>query len=75
MIKGSDEYFVRSILTYKVQDYVLKIIKNHKANITLNQNRLVILVQKVVYEDYVYDDLINAAMTIIDQLKEIHHKF
>jgi len=75
IIKGSDENFIRSLLIYKVQDKVLKIIRNHKASITLNQNRLVIFVQKVVYEDFVYDDLIDTAMAIIDQFKEIYSKF
>ena len=75
IIKGSDENFIRSLLIYKVQDKVLKIIRNHKASITLNQNRLVIFVQKVVYEDFVYDDLIDTAIAIIDQFKEIHIKF
>lgn len=75
MIKGSDENFIRSLLIYKVQDKVLKIIRNHKASITLKQNRLIIFVNKIVYEDFVYDDLIDTAIGIVDQLKEIYSKF
>lgn len=75
MVKGSDEYFVRSVLSYKVQDSVLKIIRNYKAGITLNKNKLLISVQRIVSEDFVYDDLIDTATAIVDQLKEIHHKF
>lgn len=70
IIKGSDEFFVRRILTYDIQDYILRIVNNHRANITLNRNKLRIVVQKIVYDETTYDDLIDTALKIADQIKK-----
>jgi len=73
IIKSSDEFFVRSILTFEVQDLVLKIINNHRADIILDKNELKIIVQKIVYDEATYDELINVATAILDQLEKMKY--
>lgn len=72
MVKGSDELFVRKILTYKVQDPILKIINNHRAFVFLNGNILRIGVPKLVYDEFTYDELIDTALKMVDQIEEMH---
>jgi len=74
MVKGSDEFFIRNILTYGIQDLVLRIINNHRADIILDRNRLRIIVQKIVYDETTYDDLIDPALKIADQIKKAESK-
>lgn len=69
MVKGSDEFFVRNILNYEIQDLVLKIINKYKASIILKKNKLTIIVQTIVYEEFIYEELINTALRITDRIQ------
>jgi hypothetical protein len=69
MIKGSDDVFVRNILTYEIQDLALKIIKNHKASIRLMNNKLEVIVLKMIFDEFIYEELINTALRITDRIQ------
>ena len=69
MIKGSDELFVRNILTYEIQDFVLKIVKNYNTKIRLDYDKLEVYAKKIIYEEYIYEELINTALMITDRIE------
>lgn len=70
MIKGTDEYYVRNLLTFNIQDMILSISK-YKPLILINNQTLKISVPDVITDDYAYDQLINTTLKIIDRIKEI----
>lgn len=69
MIKSSDEYFARKILTGDVQDLVLKIINKHRAYISLKDDILMIVIRKIIFEESEYDELIDTGLKIVDKLE------
>jgi hypothetical protein len=70
MIKGSDEFFVRNLLTSNIQDKLLT-LRSLKPVITLDDNGLVVNVPRVLKTEEAYDLLIDSALVIIDRLSEI----
>jgi len=69
MMKGSDERFVTKFLTYNVQDKLL-MLRRFKPKITLENNKLIVTVPRVLKKEEDYDLLIENAFALVDRLEE-----
>jgi len=70
MIKGTDENFVIDILTYEIQDKIIKIIRKHKANIVLDDKLLRLTMPKFVKTNESFDEIMDLTLNIADKITE-----
>ncbi len=68
MIKGTDEIFIRQILTTTVQEKLLK-LRTYHPMISLEMNELVVKVPKILKNEEAIDLLVDSALVLIDRLK------
>jgi len=68
IIKSDNEYFATSLLTYSVQDKLLK-LRRLKPKITIKNNTLIVNVPRVLKKEEDYDLLIETAFTLVNRLQ------
>jgi len=71
IVKGSDELYIKKILTFGLQEKILGIINKYNAYICLENYSLEIYVPKVLYDESAYDELISTTLTLIKKVKGI----
>ena len=69
MIKGSDEYIVTNILNFDVQNKLID-LRSFGPYVRLDKKKLRISVPRLLMGNYEYDLLIDAALKIVDRIKE-----
>lgn len=69
MIKGSDEYFIRSVLTTDVQDRILRVIKKLGSYIKLDEKQLLIVYPHILDDEYLLDEFINLGLLLTDKIQ------
>ena len=69
MIKGSDEYFIRSVLTIDVQDRILKLIKKLGAYIKLDGKQLWIVYPHILDDEFLLDEFIDLGLLLTDKIQ------
>jgi len=70
MVKGTDEIFIRQILTTTVQEKLLK-LRTYHPMISLEMNELVVKVPKILKNEEAIDLLVDSAVVLIDRLKAL----
>jgi hypothetical protein len=69
IIKGSDEYFIRSLLTIDVQDKILLITKKLRAHISVRNKLLEISIPRIFYDENLYEEVISLGLRLVDTMK------
>ena len=70
IIKDSDEYFIRSFLTYDIQEKILLIIEKLRERIILNKEKLEISFTDILNDELLCDELINLRLRLVEKIKE-----
>ena len=70
IIKGSDELFIRNILSFDIQDKMLRIIHKLNAEVYFDGNSILISFPYYVKKDSDLDDLINLSISLSDKIDD-----
>lgn len=69
-IKGNDEYYIRNLLNFSIQEMILSILQ-FNPNILLKNNLLEIRIPSIIQDEASYEKLIDVALKIADRIKEM----
>ena len=69
-IKTDDEFFVRNLLNFTLQQYLLE-MKQEKPRINLEGTRLAIQVPRVIKTEEQYDHLFDLAYAFSDRIQDL----
>ena len=70
IIRGSDEYFIKSILTIDVQDKILRMDKKLNLYIRLEETELEMTVADIIRDDQTFDKFIDLGLALFDKIRE-----
>jgi len=70
IIRGTDEYFIKSILTIDIQDKILSIDKKLNLYIKLDETGLELTVADIIRDDQTFDKFIDLGLALFDKIRE-----
>ena len=71
ILKGSDENFIRKILTYNIQEDILKTIKKYSARIYLKDDFFQIMVPIFIKTNKSFDEIMDLSLRIVDKINKL----
>jgi len=71
VLKGSDENFIRRLLSFDIREKVLGITDKFKASINLNDDLLIITFPDLFQDEQSSDELIDFSLKLVDRIEEI----
>lgn len=71
ILKGSNEDFIRKVLSYNMQDDILRLIKKYKLIINLNDDYLSVSYPETFKDEKTSDEIIDFSLRLVDKIEEI----